>query len=267
MNNLALRVATALVALPVVGALALWENRLGFAALVFLVIGLALSEYAQITLRGGSRAERVAAVATGLGFSVALYLRPELGALWTLAVVVVVATVVLLHPGDIATAGPRLGAAGFGAFYVGGLLTALALLQRDVRHGPFWVFVAVGVTFANDSGGYFAGRAFGRHKLYPLVSPAKTIEGGIGGLVFGLAYLFAARATFFPALTVGDCLAVGLPAAVLGPVGDLAESLIKRSAGVKDSGHSIPGHGGMLDRIDALLFVGAWVYAYASQLR
>ena len=172
----------------------------------------------------------------------------------------------LLDPGEIPAAGARLGAATFTVLYVGGLAAPLALLQRDAAHGRAWVLLAIGVTFGNDTGAYFGGKAFGRHKLYPKVSPAKTVEGGLGGLAASLLIMFAVRATVAPWLTVVDCLAVGLPAAVLGPIGDLVESLMKRAAGVKDSGHLIPGHGGMLDRIDALLFVGAWIYVYAVYL-
>src|SRR4029077_7573145 len=84
------------------------------------------------------------------------------------------------------------------------------------------------------------GRGFGRHKLYPKVSPAKTVEGAVGGLVASLLIMFVVRATAAPGRAVGGCLAVGLPAAVLGPIGDLVESLMKRAAGVKDSGHLIP---------------------------
>jgi len=105
------------------------------------------------------------------------------------------------------------------------------------------------------------------HKLYPAVSPAKTVEGAVGGVLAGLLVMLGARATFVPWLTVGDCLLAALPAGVIGPTGDLVESLIKRAFGVKDSGRLIPGHGGMLDRIDALLFVSAWLYVYALYLR
>jgi phosphatidate cytidylyltransferase len=179
----------------------------------------------------------------------------------------VAATAILAHPGEITGATSRLGIAVFSVFYLGGLSAPLALLQRDVAAGPFWVFVAIAVTFANDTGAYFAGRTLGRHKLYPAISPSKTVEGAFGGLAGGLIAAWICHLTFFPELTLRDCLLVGMPAAVIGPIGDLLESMIKRSAGVKDSGRMLPGHGGILDRIDALLFVSAWVYAYTTQLR
>jgi phosphatidate cytidylyltransferase len=174
---------------------------------------------------------------------------------------------VLLGPGEISGAAARLGNVVLGTLYVGVLTVPLALLHRQLRDGPLWVLTALAATFANDSGAYFAGRGFGRHKLYPSISPAKTVEGAIGGLIACVGVLFLVRATFFPALTVADCLLVAIPASILGPIGDLVESMLKRSAGVKDSGRLIPGHGGILDRLDALLFVGAWVYAYAVYLK
>ena len=173
----------------------------------------------------------------------------------------------LLDPGDLAGAGARLGLAGFGVVYLGVLPAALALVHRDAPNGPIWVCVAIAVTFGNDTGAYFAGRAFGRHKLYPRISPAKTVEGAVGGLVAGVGVMLLGHATVAPMLTVADCLLVAAPAAVLGPIGDLVESMIKRSVGAKDSGKLLPGHGGMLDRIDALLFVSAWTYVYVLHLR
>jgi phosphatidate cytidylyltransferase len=267
MSNLALRALSALVLLPVLGALILWHEPLGFGALVVLVSGLALHECAAIMLAGASAKFRAMVVALGALYTAALYLAPTYALVWTLGALVATALVTLLDPGEIPAAGARLGAATFSVLYIGGLAAPLALLQRDAAHGRAWVLLAIGVTFGNDTGAYFGGKAFGRHKLYPQVSPAKTVEGGLGGLVASLVIMFAVRATVAPWLTVTDCLAVGLPAAVLGPIGDLVESLMKRAAGVKDSGHLIPGHGGMLDRIDALLFVGAWIYVYAVYLK
>jgi phosphatidate cytidylyltransferase len=140
-------------------------------------------------------------------------------------------------------------------------------MQRDAPHGRAWVLLAIALTFSNDTGAYFAGKALGHHKLYPAVSPSKTVEGGIGGMLAGLLVMFVVRATLVPWLTVRDCLLAALPAGVIGPIGDLVESLIKRAFGVKDSGKLIPGHGGILDRIDALLFVAAWLFVYTTYLR
>jgi len=168
----------------------------------------------------------------------------------------------LVRAVDIPAAGARLYAAEFGVFYVGGLLAALPLLHRSF--GPAWTALAIAVAFANDTGAYFVGRAWGRHKIAPTLSPGKTIEGAVGGLAAGLTVTFVAGWAFMPSLSVTDRVAIGLIAGVVGPAGDLVESLIKRSAGVKDSGRSIPGHGGILDRIDALLFVGAYVYLHVT---
>jgi phosphatidate cytidylyltransferase len=269
MSNLALRILTAVVALPLVAVLISWREPLGFGALVMVVAALALTEYAAMTLPGAPRRLRAAVVALGVGLSAALYLAPGLAIVWVAVALMATAALVLLNPGDIPGAAARLGLAGFGVFYLGTLSAPLALLHRDAPHGPAWVLLAIAVTFGNDTGAYFAGRFLGRHKLYPKVSPSKTVEGAVGGMVASLAVMLVARSVDFlaPWLTVADCLLVAVPAGVIGPIGDLVESLIKRASGVKDSGRLLPGHGGMLDRIDALLFVSAWIYVYAAHIR
>ena len=267
MSNLVSRVLTAVVAIPPLVALILWDQRLGFSCLVVACSAIGMMEFTAMLLPGMAPGARGLVVAAGTAMTAALTLRPELAVVWVLAALILGATTVLLHPGEIPGAGARLGLVFLGLMYVGALTAALGLLHRQLTDGPLWVLVVLAATFSNDTGAYFAGRALGRHKLYPAISPAKTIEGGVGGLVACVGVLFLARATFFPALGISDCLWVALPASVLGPIGDLVESMLKRSAGVKDSGHLIPGHGGILDRLDALLFVGAWVYTYATHLR
>jgi phosphatidate cytidylyltransferase len=265
--NLALRLISAVIALPLVAALILWDVPWGFGALVLLAAGLALREYTAIALSSAPQRLRIGVIVLGVGLAAGLYFAPGLGVVWVLAAFIATAALVLFDPGDIPAAGARLGIAAFGVFYLGLLCAPMAILQRDAPHGRAWVMLAIALTFSNDTGAYFAGRGFGRHKLYAAVSPAKTVEGAIGGMLAGLLVMLGARATFVPWLTVGDCLLAALPAGVIGPIGDLVESLIKRAFGVKDSGKLIPGHGGVLDRIDALLFVSAWLYVYATYLR
>jgi phosphatidate cytidylyltransferase len=266
-RNLFLRVVSAVVGLPIVGALVLWRQPLGFALLCLVAAAIGLKEYAGLALPGRPAGERAAAVVIGVAFAVALYLRPTQGPVWAMIVVVLSAALTLARTQEIAGATTRLAGTAFGAFYVGGLIVALALVHRDAPDGSLWVVCALAVTFASDTGAYFVGRAYGRHKLAPAISPGKTVEGALGGLAAALAFMFVARASFFVALTVKDCLLVALAAGILGPIGDLTESLLKRSAGVKDSGNLIPGHGGMLDRIDAVLFVGAYVYLHVTLIR
>jgi phosphatidate cytidylyltransferase len=133
-----------------------------------------------------------------------------------------------------------------------------------------WVLFAMFIIFTGDTGAYFTGRLIGRHKLAPNVSPGKTIEGAIGGLVCSVGGGFAAVAmlspTHLPAMTPMQICLFAIPAALLGQLGDLCESLIKRSAGAKDSGNIIYGHGGMLDRLDALMFAAPYIVVLRAYL-
>ena len=135
--------------------------------------------------------------------------------------------------------------------YVGLPLVTLGLLRRDTgSDGPGYVLLVLFFAWWGDSGAYFAGRHFGKTKLYPKVSPNKTRAGFVGAMAGAACGGLVAHFLFLP-----DSL-------VSRRVGDLVESLLKRSTGIKDSGQIIPGHGGLLDRIDALLFVSPAVYAY-----
>ncbi len=173
----------------------------------------------------------------------------------------------LFRPDPIEGRLGRLSADALGLVYLG-LTFPLVFLLRDRPNGEWIVLLTMAITFGQDTGAYFAGRFLGRHKLYEKISPKKTIEGAVGGLVtaVGFALAFRASAPGLSDLTGADVALLGGGGAVLGMVGDLFESLLKRSSGVKDSGALIPGHGGVLDRIDALLFVGPFVHLYLEHL-
>lgn len=129
-----------------------------------------------------------------------------------------------------------------------------AVLLRDRPDGPLLVLFLVGVTWAGESAAYVAGNAIGRHKLAPSISPAKTVEGAVAQVVVSIAVALALQPGLLPTWSVPRALSAGLLLGIVGQVGDLAESAIKRSVGTKDTSGLIPGHGGVLDRLDSLLF-------------
>ena len=144
---------------------------------------------------------------------------------------------------------------------LGGTIAGLRVLS-PVEDGAWRVTLLLAIVMASDTFAYFAGSAFGRHKLAPGISPGKTIEGLAGGLVGGVVAALLVRAFGLPALPAPAAVALGIVVATFGVVGDLVESMMKRWAGVKDSGHLFPGHGGMLDRLDSLLFGAPVLYYY-----
>jgi phosphatidate cytidylyltransferase len=148
----------------------------------------------------------------------------------------------------------------FAILYIGMPLGLLAML--NVVHGWRATLLLIATIVVSDSLQYYSGRAFGRHALAPAISPKKTIEGAVGGAVAGTVFMVLAGQLVFPASPWLWLAMLGLVMVLLGILGDLFESRLKREAHVKDSSSLIPGHGGVLDRIDALLFVTP-VYAIA----
>jgi phosphatidate cytidylyltransferase len=152
----------------------------------------------------------------------------------------------------------RASAAVFPALYLGMPIGAMVAL-RALR-GREALFLLLLTVMVSDTAQYYSGRAFGHRLLAPAISPKKTIEGAVGGVVFGTALLTIAGSWWLPTIPAALRALVGAAIVVLGIVGDLFESMLKRSAGVKDSSALIPGHGGVLDRIDALLFAAPIYY-------
>lgn len=151
----------------------------------------------------------------------------------------------------------------FGIMYLSLLFAHLGLV-RALDNWQFWVFLMLASTFLSDTGGYIFGKTIGRHKLAPNISPGKTCEGLLGGWIFSVGSAFVVRLIFWPDYPVVSLIIISTLITFVGLLGDLSESLIKRGVNAKDSGDLIPGHGGLLDRVDALLFAGPVVYYFAK---
>ena len=174
----------------------------------------------------------------------------------------------LLTKRSLAEAIPALAITMFGIVYVSWLFGHLVLL-RGLSNGKEFVFYLLLVVWAGDTGAYYTGKSLGRHKLAPVISPKKTIEGAIGGILASVLASFIAKWivigtwTFLPLLTYRDCIILGILLAIVAQLGDLCESMLKRAVNVKDSGTLLPGHGGILDRVDGVLFAAPVLYYYA----
>lgn len=184
---------------------------------------------------------------------------PQIASLLTIATFIFVT----LRPGEeLARAADRMGRYVLGFAWIG-LLTLLVRL-RSLEDGLILCFIVLAISWLGDTGAYFSGRAFGKRKLYERISPNKSVEGAVGGLVGSTLGVFAFAWQGLPQATPVDCIVLGVVGSACGVLGDLSESMLKRAFGVKDAGNIMPGHGGLLDRIDSVLFVGVWVYAYAT---
>ncbi len=264
MGNLASRFLVAGLLAPII-ILAMYQDRPEyFWVIVFAASLIGMYEFFSMTIK--DRADRLVSLACGAGAVAAMYWLPgrrggELLACFT--AVVPVALYYLFRFGDMSTAAPRFGASVTGIVYAGLLLTFLALIKRDFgSDGGDLVLLVLLIGWLGDTSAYFAGRFLGKRKLYPAVSPGKTWAGAIGGLSGSTAGVIFAKLVLIESLPWPDVFLLAIPGAMLGQMGDLVESMLKRSNKIKDSGTVLGGHGGILDRVDAVIFIGPYVYLY-----
>jgi phosphatidate cytidylyltransferase len=270
-RNLAVRVVTALILFPI----AVWMTWLGGLPFALLIAAAAALSAGELIWMFEKRLPPTGwlGVLGAAACPVGAWLWPQGGrsfqdwsGVLAAGAVVALLAAAMLQRGSIEQA-PRSAALGALAWGYAGLLPASVVALR-VREdaGWQWVVLLFVVTWANDTFAYFTGRFLGRRPLAPRISPKKTWEGFWGGAAGSVGGALAVKFLFLPGLSVQAAVVLGAGAAVLGPIGDLSESMLKRAAGVKDSGKIIPGHGGLLDRIDAVLFVAPWVVACAMWL-
>lgn len=285
LGNLAQRALVAVVAAPIVILILYYRRPEATWGLVFIASLLAINELLAMGMKGPEHARdrRFLLVTGGLACAALYWLHPaalvqlhrshltmaltNVGPLLAMVIGVIVPGLYFLFRfGDMPTAAPRWAYAITAIFYCGFMATTLSMAKRDFGSaGGDVVLLILLLAWIGDTGAYFAGRFLGKSKLYPEVSPKKTWAGAFGGLAGSLAAAAVMKVLRFEEqVSWLDVVLIAIPGGILGQLGDLVESLVKRSVGVKDSGALLPGHGGMLDRIDAVLFIGPYVYLYLN---
>ena len=244
----------------------IWVGGLALQVACFAIGLLMLWEYLKLTQAAEGPALLVVSyilTAANLATSVGWLPPLAMHVLMPSGILLVLITI-LMRPEPLATSMQRGAMVGLGVLYTGGLIPYLARLRDAPQDGIYLCAMALLCTWGADTGAYFTGRWLGKRKLYPKVSPGKTLEGGIGGLCWAVAIGCAMRAVFHIDLSWGQAASIGVIAALFGTLGDLCESMLKRSVGAKDSSGLIPGHGGVLDRFDGVMFVVPAVYIYLA---
>ncbi|MEN8728631.1 MAG: phosphatidate cytidylyltransferase [Desulfuromonadales bacterium] len=258
------RIITAVIALPILVLCVFYASQGLFSGLLFVISALALREFYRMALPGERRLEGSLSIVAGIFCCLGIvYAASPSAILLSIVLPFLLLTLVyLFRCQDMQKVSRDLAVSLFGILYIPVLL-AHAVLLRALPDGRNWLFVVLFVVMASDSLAYLFGMKYGKHSLYEAVSPKKTVEGSIGGLVGSVLGAAICKYWFFPGLNWLDIMLVGIGVGAFSQLGDLVESLLKRSFGVKDSGSLVPGHGGLLDRLDSLLFAFPLTYYYA----
>jgi len=258
------REMTALIAAPIIIYIIGWSHPLVFDGTIFVCALLALYEFLVLGRKKGFQLPMMLCMIVAAFILAAFVLEQvsvEMGVF--VALLVIPASYVFMR-GSIDDALPSSAIAVLATLYVGMLGGSLIRLRGDFPVGPKLIFFLLLVVWLGDAGAYYTGKSMGRHKLSPRISPKKTIEGLAGGIIVSMITAIVIHFTFFRDFPLVHAVIAGVILSFSGVVGDLAESMWKRSADVKDSGTLLPGHGGFLDRFDSIFFTAPILYTYWS---
>ena len=279
-GSLAQRVLSAALLLPLLVVL-VWWSVWSVVVTVVMATVVGLIELYSAFRQGGYHPRRLVGIASALAIIMAIGFQPTVAFDLLLPVVTFVIVVSLVaelaypqQPGSLPSWALTLA----GAFYIAWLLSHFILLrslstpalhdtifkQLGMQPGVAWIYYTCAITWLQDTSAYFIGRRFGRHKLAPILSPKKTWEGAAGGMIGAILTGVVCVLLLGLPITLLQGALLGLAGGIVGPLGDLSESLIKRQVGLKDAGNLIPGHGGILDRVDSILFVLPAVYWFVT---
>lgn len=256
------RELTALVAAPAAIWIIGWSAPWVFNLTVAAVAVLAMHEFLALGRKKGYDVPVILCLVIML-IIMAAFILPDLSVeLGMFTALLLIPAWYVLGGKELDTALPSSAIAVLGTTYVGLLGGSLIRLRHDFPDGSKLIFFLLLVVWMGDTGAYYCGRAFGKHKMSPRISPKKTVEGGIGGVLTSLVAAVVIHFTFFESFPLHHAVIAGVILSMAGMIGDLAESMWKRSAAVKDSGTLIPGHGGFLDRFDSIFFTAPILYFY-----
>jgi len=264
------RILTALIALPILLYTVWSSSPYPFVAITAFAVILALGEFYQLASEADCQPARPLGYIAGLLVVGCFVLDKPVWIVAILATLVIASLAAgLTRPQEMNRSLATAGATVLGVVYVGllaGFLAGVRMIPDtpSLSHLPSkLITLFLAMVMMTDTGAYYTGRALGRHKLAPRISPGKTVEGAVGGFIAAVIAGPLCRVLFFPQLPLLDSFLLGASIGILGQVGDLAESMLKRGSGVKDSSHLLPGHGGMLDRLDSILFCAPLIYYYS----
>ena len=260
------RVLSAIVFIPLFFLLVRFGSTHSFFFVLSLAVLIGLYEFFDLLEKRGIRPLKFLGLAAGSGLTFMIYFGPSSrdSLLLFFAFLLIAFLVSLLcRSDDFQVRIQGAGATLLGILYLSLLLSFLPLLRR-MPEGAVYIYYLFVVTWAGDAGAFYFGINFGRNKLCASLSPGKSVEGSLAGLLASVGASFLARWWFFSGLQPFHALTLGVLLGIAGQLGDLSESLLKRALAVKDSGSLIPGHGGFLDRVDSLLFTGPLLYFYVT---
>ncbi len=267
-SSLFLRLVMSAIFLPCLLVIA-WRGGIYYLILIDIIILVGLLEFYRMMEVKGLSPYKTIGILSGIALPWYIFFQQGIYVNFLLSIIFIGIMLMELARREKGLAVYHISVTVFGVLYVAWLGSHLVLIRElpvlaglEYRYGYYFVIMIFTLTWCYDTGAYTIGRLFGKHKLFPSISPGKTIEGALGGLVFSIAGILIVRQTLLAFLGIYEAIGLAFMASIIGQLGDLVESMLKRDVKIKDSSGAIPGHGGVLDRFDSLLFTAPMIYYF-----